>query len=67
MPADLQFLIGKILSDEEFAEALAQNPEQTLRENDIEPTIDLLEALKDVDAESLKQLASSFNENQAAI
>ena len=65
--ADLQNLVGKILSDEKFAEALAKNPEQALQAAGIDPTIDLVEALKGVDAESLKNLAAAFGENQAAI
>ena len=64
---DLQILVGKILSDEEFAQELAENPRQALEENGIEPTIDLLEALEDVDAESLKKLAAAFSENKAAL
>lgn len=67
MSADLQVLVGKILSDENFAKALAQNPEQALKEAGIEPTVDLVEALNDVDAESLQKLAASFGENQAAV
>jgi hypothetical protein len=65
--ADLQILVGKILSDEKFAEALAKNPEQALREAGIDPTIDLIDALKGVDAQSLKNLAAAFGENQAAV
>lgn len=64
---DLQALVGKILSDEKFAEALAKNPEQTLKDAGIDPTIDLIEALQGVDAESLKSLAGAFGENQAAV
>ena len=67
MSADLQLLIGKILTQEGFAQALAENPEKTLREANIEPTVDLLEALADVDAESLRGLASSFGSQQAAV
>jgi len=67
MSADLQRLIGKIMTEEGFAEALAQNPEKTLNEAKIEPTVDLLEALKGVDPEALKNMASSFKENQAAV
>lgn len=67
MSADLQILVGKILSDEKFAKALAQNPEQALKEAGIEPTVDLVEALNGVDAESLQKLAASFGENQAAV
>ncbi len=67
MSADLQLLVGRILSDENFAKALAQNPEQALKEAGIEPTVDLVEALNGVDAESLQKLAASFGENQAAV
>lgn len=67
MSADLQLLIGKILTEEGFAQALAKNPEKTLREANIEPTVDLLDALADVDAESLRGLASSFGSQQAAV
>lgn len=64
---DLQTLVGKILSDEKFAELLATNPAQALEEAGIDPTIDLIEALKGVDPESLKNLAASFGQNQAAV
>jgi hypothetical protein len=67
MSADLQVLVGKILSDENFAKALAQNPEQALKDAGIEPTVDLIEALNGVDAEALQKLAVSFGENQAAV
>ncbi len=67
MAADLQELVGKILSDETFAQALAQNPEEALKNAGIEPTLDLVEALKGVDSEALKNLAAAFGENQAAL
>jgi hypothetical protein len=67
MSNDLQTLVGKILSDEQFAKALAENPEKALADAGIEPTIDLVEALKGVDAEALQKLAANFGENQAAI
>ncbi|MDH3675601.1 MAG: Os1348 family NHLP clan protein [Anaerolineae bacterium] len=64
---DIQFLVGKILSDPDFAQALVKNPEKVLQENGIEPSIDLLKALDGVDAESLKNLAAAFGDNQAAL
>ena len=67
MGADLQLLVGKIMEDQEFTKALAENPKQTLEEAGIEPTIDLLEALNGVDAESLQQLATSFGDQKAAL
>ena len=67
MGADLQELVGKILSDETFTEKLVNNPQEALEEAGIEPTIDLLEALEDVDMDALKKLAASFGEHQAAL
>jgi hypothetical protein len=64
---DIQFLVGKILSDPDFAQVLVENPEKVLQENGIEPSIDLLKALDGVDAESLKNLAAAFGDNQAAL
>ncbi len=67
MSADLQLLVGKILSDENFAKSLAENPEQALKDAGIEPTVDLIDALNGVDAESLQKLAASFGEDKAAV
>jgi hypothetical protein len=67
MSADLQLLVGKIVSDEKFAKALADDPKKALQDAGIEPTVDLVDALQDVDAESLKNLAAAFGENQAAV
>ena len=63
---DLQTLIGKILSDERFAKALAEQPEQTLREAGLEPTPELLAALQEVDVASMQQLAATFNQEGTA-
>jgi hypothetical protein len=67
MSADLQRLVGKILEDQSFAESLVENPEKTLADAGIEPTVDLLETLRDVDAASLKNMAAAFGDNQAAV
>ena len=67
MGADLQLLVGKILEDQEFTKTLAENPQVALEEAGIEPTIDLLDALNGVDAESLQQLAASFGDQKAAL
>jgi hypothetical protein len=67
MGADVQLLVGKILEDQEFAKSLAENPQQTLEEAGIEPTIDLLDALNGVDAESLQKLAANFGDLKAAL
>ncbi len=64
--ADFQTLVGKILSDENFAKALVGNPEKALRDVGIEPTPEILEALKGIDTESVKKLASAFGQDKAA-
>jgi hypothetical protein len=63
---DFQTLVGKALSDEDFAAALVKNPEATLREAGIEPTAEMLEALKGIDVEAVKKLAAAFGEEKAA-
>ena len=67
MSADLQLLIGKILTEQGFAQALAEDPEKALKDADIEPTVDLLDALAGVDPEALRNLAASFGQQQAAV
>lgn len=63
---DLQTLIGKAMSDEKFAKALADDPEKALREAGVEPTPEMLEALKGIDAASIQKLAQAFGEDKAA-
>ena len=63
---DFQTLVGKVMSDEAFVQALINNPEKALKEAGIEPTPEILEALKGVDAAKLKQLAQAFGDQKAA-
>ncbi|HLE26490.1 MAG TPA: Os1348 family NHLP clan protein [Anaerolineales bacterium] len=63
---DFQTLVTKAMSDEKFAEALANNPEKALREAGIEPTAEMLEALKGVDAAAIRKLAQAFGDDKAA-
>ena len=65
--SDFQTLVGKTLSDEEFAAALVESPEATLRQAGIEPTDEMLEALKGIDVEAVKNLAATFGEDKAAL
>jgi hypothetical protein len=66
MSAELQLLIGKVLSDEKLAKALAENPEQTLRDNGVEPTPEMVAALKAVDAAQVQKLAAAFGNKEGA-
>jgi len=63
---DFQTLVGKAMSDEKFAQALADNPEQALKAAGIKPTPEMLEALKGVDAAAIRRLAQAFGDNKAA-
>lgn len=64
--SDFDTLVSKVMSDDAFAANLIRQPEQTLRSAGIQPTGELLDALKGVDLASIKQLASAFKEDQAA-
>lgn len=61
-----QTLIHKVMSDDEFASALASDPQRALQGAGITPTAELLEALKGVDVAAIRKLASTFKEGQAA-
>ena len=63
---DFQTLVGKALSDEKFAQALVANPEKALKEAGIQPTPEMLDALKGVDAAAIRRLAQAFGDNKAA-
>ena len=63
---DLQKLIGKVVSDENFANTLAADPEKALRDAGVEPTPEILDALSDLDTEAIKKLAASFGKSKAA-
>jgi hypothetical protein len=64
--SDFQTLVSKVMSDDAFAANLTSNPEQTLKAAGIEPTGELLDALNGADVASIKQMASSFKQGQAA-
>jgi hypothetical protein len=64
--ADIQTLVGRALSDQNFAESLLADPEKILQEHGIEPTDEIIEALNDIDIEGLRQLATAFGEEGKA-
>lgn len=66
MSSELQTLIGRVMSDPDLAVALTQNPEQTLRDNGIEPTPEMVNALKAVDAGQIQKLAAAFKSGNGA-
>ena len=64
--SDLNTLVGRALTDESFVQALVDDPESTLRAAGIEPTDEILAALRDVDVEMVKHLAAAFGTDRAA-
>jgi hypothetical protein len=64
--ADFQTIVGKALSDTKFCQELVANPEKTLRGQGIEPTREMIDALKGLDANAVQKLAAAFGKEQAA-
>lgn len=64
--SDFDALIAKVLSDETFASNLVSRPDATLKAAGIEPTSEMLDALKGVDVASLRNLVAAFSDGQAA-
>jgi hypothetical protein len=65
-PTSFHSIVGRALSDVEFCERLIAEPEQTLQENGVEPTPEMVHALQRVDAATIRKLASAFGKSQAA-
>lgn len=63
---DFQKLVDRVMSDEAFAKALADNPASALKSVGIEATPEMLDAMKGVDVNSIKQLAIAFGDDRAA-
>jgi hypothetical protein len=63
---DFQALMQKIMGDADFVAALSQDPEAALRDAGLEASDEVLVAVRGVDAESLRRLATAFKEDQAA-
>lgn len=64
--SDIQTLVGKALSDDTFAEKLLSDPITILKDNGIEPTDEIVDALNDIDVEELRKLAAAFGEEGKA-
>jgi len=64
--AELDTLVEKAINDPELAQRLLAEPEATLRSIGIEPTSEMIDAIKACDAESLKQLAAAFGDKRKA-
>ncbi len=64
--SDFQTIVGMLLSDAAFCERLLADPAGTLRAHGVEPTGEMLAALKDLDPAAVQRLAAAFNKEQAA-
>ena len=64
--ANIQDIIGKALTDKQFCSMLIADPEKTLKEHGVEPTKEMIEALKELDETAVQKLAAAFEKEQAA-
>jgi len=60
-------LAVRVMSDKQFALTLLKDPEATLRSEGIEPTPEILDALKGLTPEDLEKLAATFNDEGKAM
>ena len=65
--ADIPALIERVLTDDTFVQELLALPEKTLRESGVEPTPEILDALSGLDIHAIRRLASSFDDENAAL
>jgi hypothetical protein len=65
--SDIPALIERILTDDDFVGKLLDLPEKTLRESGIEPTSEILDALSGLDIQTVRKLAASFDDENAAL
>jgi len=54
-------LVNKILQDPAFAEGLAKNPEEALNEIGLNPTKEILDALKNLNTKSIVRVTEEFS------
>lgn len=64
---DIPALIERVLKDDEFVQNLLASPEKTLRESGVEPTPEILDALSGLDIQTVRKLAASFDDENAAL
>lgn len=63
---DLQSVISRALQDPVFCTELSSYPEETLRENGVEPTPEMIDALNSLDADAIQKLAAIFTKQHPA-
>ena len=63
----IEDVILKVMTDQQFAEALLANPEAVLRSEGIEPTPEMLQVLSGLKLEELAAMAEKFSNNGIAM
>lgn len=63
---DLNNLIQKIMTDDQFRTELAQSPAEALKNNNFEVTDDLLQTFEGMDEAGIAELANNYSSDKAA-
>lgn len=58
--AQFDSLLNKLMSDRSFASTLVANPEATLRAHGVEPTAEMVTAIRALDPASVERLVGAF-------
>jgi hypothetical protein len=64
---DFSYLSNKVLHDPAFVEGLAENPEEVLNGIGLNPTREILDALKNLNTKSIVRVAQEFSSNLSVI
>lgn len=64
--ADYSNIVKLVLEDSSYADRLIAEPEATLRADGIEPDSEVIEALGNMNAEAVRNLADAFGKSKAA-
>lgn len=66
-PTGFSYLVGKAAFDPEFAKALESDPNEALRSIGIEPTDEIIGALRRIDTGAIKELAAAFDDPRGVV
>jgi len=64
---NFSYLSDKVLHDPAFVEGLAENPEEVLNGIGLNPTREILDALKNLNTKSIVRVAQEFSSNLSVI
>lgn len=65
--SEFAHLVGKAAFDPAFAQQLGEDPASALRQIGIEPTEEVLQALQEVDLDSIRQLAGALGDERGIV